>query len=92
MKRTRLRAQSSKQARKEREFARNRDKVIRRAGGRCEIRVGMVCRSVAATAHHVRLRSQGGGHDVDNLVATCNACHRYVHEHPEWARENGWIG
>lgn len=30
--------------------------------------------------HHIEFRSQGGGHDADNLVTLCFRCHRLVHE------------
>lgn len=33
------------------------------------------------TVHHFVFRSQGGGHDEDNLVTLCwNPCHRLIHE------------
>lgn len=32
--------------------------------------------------HHIVRRSQGGTHDLDNLVTLCTAGHRWVHEHP----------
>ncbi len=32
------------------------------------------------TLHHVRYRSQGGGHHADNLVTLCWFCHRKIHD------------
>lgn len=31
--------------------------------------------------HHVVLRSQGGGHDADNLLLLCDGHHRLAHDH-----------
>lgn len=39
--------------------------------------------------HHRLLRSQGGGHDEDNLVALCNHAHLYVHANPSESYELG---
>jgi hypothetical protein len=37
-------------------------------------------------AHHVVLRSQGGGHDPANGLWVCQTAHRYIHDYPEDAR------
>lgn len=42
-------------------------------------------------AHHRKLRSQGGGHGLTNLLALCPTCHAWCHEHPTGARLSGWI-
>lgn len=31
------------------------------------------------TVHHVKYRSQGGGHDKDNLLLACLRCHDLIH-------------
>ena len=36
-------------------------------------------RKFVLTIHHVRPRSEGGTHDLENLVLLCNRCHRQVH-------------
>lgn len=67
-----------------------RAEVERRSGCLCEIRV----RCSAAPCQHIhhRLpRSHGGKHLLDNLVASCFACHRHVHDHPAWAYDCGWL-
>jgi hypothetical protein len=48
------------------------------------------CTGQAVTIHEPLLRSRGGSIvDVDNSVAICDPCHRWVHDHPEFARELG---
>lgn len=43
--------------------------------------------------HHIRPRSQGGGHRAENLITLCAACHRRVHRQqgrvPQLVREIG---
>lgn len=61
-----------------------------RSHGRCE-RCGGDLDQSGMEAHHRKLRSQGGGHDLTNLLALCPACHRWCHDHPSVARFSGWI-
>ena len=37
------------------------------------------------------LRSQGGGHTVQNVVHICSTCHYWLHMHPAIAYTNGWL-
>lgn len=37
-------------------------------------------------AHHRRRRSQGGAYSWDNLLAVCDHCHAWIHDHPVMAR------
>ena len=67
-----------------------------RARGRCEYQVNpdMVtsrCAQAATDAHHVVKRSTHVDHSVENLRVLCHPHHMWIHEHPEWAKENGWI-
>jgi hypothetical protein len=51
--------------------------VMRRQHGRCAV---PGCRhSLFTDVHHVRLRSEGGTHDADNLVVLCAAHHGALH-------------
>lgn len=39
-----------------------------------------VCgRAIGVQVHHIRYRSQGGGHETSNLVCLCLLCHHGVH-------------
>lgn len=65
--------------------------VIDRAGGVCECMHPGSCTGAAEHLHHRQMRSQGGEHTVENLGAICAADHRFIHEHPAWAYEHGWL-
>ena len=41
--------------------------------------------------HHRHRRSQGGGNDLENLVALCTSHHTYIHDHPKEAKAHGFI-
>lgn len=72
-------------------YAQARDVVAKRAQGRCEARVAGVCTGAHEHTHHRRLRAQGGSDDPSNLVACCNADHRWIHANPRQAAELGLI-
>jgi hypothetical protein len=64
-----------------------------RSGGFCEARTP-ACpegRHEGVHAHHIRLRSQGGGHDPANGLLVCAASHRWIHDHPAISYANGWL-
>lgn len=67
---------------------RRRRAALVRAGGLCE-----VCRAPATDVHHRKHLEHGGTHDLDNLVALCEACHLRAHGHqvraPD-ARTEAW--
>lgn len=64
--------------------------VIRqRSGGICEARLAGVCITQATDAHHVILRSRGGGHEPSNLKHLCRPCHRWAHDNPAAASALG---
>ena len=45
----------------------------------------------ALDLHHKLRRSQGGEDSRENLIPVHRTCHRYIHEHPEEAREWGFL-
>lgn len=63
--------------------------LLRRSGGRCE-RKGCDLYATGLERHH-RQRRTVGGDRLSNLLALCSLCHRWITEHPEEARANGWI-
>ena len=55
-----------------------RRQVLRRDGGKCRV---PGCRHATfVDVHHLRLRSEDGTNDVDNLVTLCAAHHHAIHE------------
>jgi hypothetical protein len=72
-----------------------RKAVLGRAGSRCE-RCGTDLRKLKWwECHHRKLKSQGGGDWIDNLLALCPTCHNghqeSAHRRITLARTNGWI-
>lgn len=61
-----------------------------RAAGRCEAGTPK-CVGRVDHLHHRLLRSQGGKHTEDNLLAVCMPCHTFIHHHPQRSVDNGWI-
>ena len=41
--------------------------------------------------HHKLRRSQGGTHELANLLLVCELHHRYIHDHPDMAYPAGWM-
>jgi hypothetical protein len=64
--------------------------VGRRSGGWCELRIDGVCAGPATDWQHRRNRSQGGTWAASNGIHTCRNCHRYIHDRPTAAVDNGW--
>lgn len=75
----------------EKEFREVRPLVRERSGGRCEIRIPSVCDGAAHHVHHRRTRKRGGDNSMENLLDTCVACHGYLHDHPLWSEELGFL-
>lgn len=67
-----------------------RSAIAERAGYRCE-RCGCDLNVTGMEAHHRKLRSQGGCHEVFNLAALCPGCHSWCHRNPAGARMDGFI-
>ena len=65
--------------------------VIERSGGKCEAMGTFFCDGPAQQLHHRRMRSQGGKHTVQNLLALCASCHSWVHRHPKESYRLGWL-
>jgi hypothetical protein len=60
-----------------------------RSADECEI-----CGRPGNNAHHRKNRSQGGTHDLSNLLLLCGSgttgCHGWVTEHPGMSKLKGW--
>lgn len=69
--------------------------VGRRSGGDCEVRSPWHL-GRATNFSHRRHDGQGGPWSASNGLNACGwgnatGCHGYIHQHPEEARENGWV-
>lgn len=61
-----------------------------RSGGRCE-HCGLTIGAQDPVERHHRIRRRDGGDRLSNLLLLRKACHQWITEHPEEAREKGWI-
>ena len=71
-----------------RELRAVKPQLLERSHGVCE-----VCFSARASGHphHIQRRSQGGDNSLENLLDTCDPCHRRIHDNPEWALEAEYL-
>jgi 5-methylcytosine-specific restriction endonuclease McrA len=67
-----------------------RDEVMARANGMCEIDHPN-CDIHAVHLHHILMRSHGGQHTSENLIAVCSRGHDHIHHNPALAYEQGWL-
>lgn len=74
----------------EQEYARARNRVLKRAKG-CEARFSVECQGRAYLTHHVVPRGRGGTNDDSNLLGLCRPCHDLIHAQPEQARGRGLL-
>ena len=87
-----MRQRSAKKAAKDRELDAVTPLLKSRSGGRCEVSQGESrCWFPADHRHHVRMRSQGGDHSLENLLHVCQEHHEYIHMFPAWSYAHGYL-
>ena len=78
----------------ERAYRKNKDLVIKNAGGMCVVKTP-ACTVRATTAHHIEGRRVRNPHAIHRLLATCDPCHNgskhSIHANPAWAVEQGYM-
>jgi 5-methylcytosine-specific restriction endonuclease McrA len=85
VKRSPVRAVSSRRRKRDAVYPERRRQVWERAGGVCEF-----CHGAAMTdVHHLAGRGGPDPHRLDNLIGLDAECHRRAHGEPEWARAVG---
>lgn len=60
------------------------DKILAQCGRHC-----CVCRKfrpLLLQVHHIKEQNDGGGHEADNLIATCVNCHATIHTETQLTR------
>lgn len=84
--RRRSRAESARLAR----YQKARGIVYERSGGYCEANTPH-CNGRCEQVHHRKGRDGDLVDNVDLLLGTCEACHRYIHSNPARSYEAGWM-
>ncbi len=63
--------------------AEERTKTWRNVSRAVKMRDRYICRCCGShrqvDAHHLKFRSQGGGHTLENLLLLCRVCHAEIH-------------
>jgi hypothetical protein len=49
------------------------------------------CKNMSTQVHHLAGRQGKRLLDFNNCLAVCFDCHRQIHDHPRWAREQGYL-
>lgn len=49
------------------------------------------CKNSSTQVHHLAGRHGKRLLDFERCVATCFTCHRKIHDHPAWAKANGYL-
>ena len=75
LKRSRINPVNKKQAKKNRELARTKSSLV---VDRCHA-CGDLPDFRGLSVHHIKKRSQGGGHEESNLKILCGKCHSKEH-------------
>lgn len=88
--RSRLSAKSEKKLKSDLALADQMPALFARSNGRCEAKLPG-CKGSGQHAHHRRRRSQGGRHELANLVWLCHPCHTWIHAHPEQSFVHGFL-
>jgi len=91
MKRSRINSMSKKRKEQLVERSETRIKVFERSS-RCEAGIEPMCSYHATDVHEIKTRARGGSiTDVENCLALCRNCHRYITDNPAWSLEHGFV-
>jgi len=91
MKRSKINPVSKKRKSMIQDRAQTRLDVFERSS-RCEANIEPLCSYHATDVHEIKTRARGGSIvDVENCLALCRMCHRYITDNPAWALEHGYV-
>jgi len=91
MRRTPIRAVSSRRRKRDAGYEQARLAVKERAGGMCEAMATFRCLREGQQVHHIAGRTGSDPHRLSNLLYLCHVCHDVIHAQPERAYRNGWM-
>jgi 5-methylcytosine-specific restriction protein A len=57
-------------------YRRKRDECMRLANWRCQVMLPGICIGAASQCDHIVAVADGGGHELTNLRAVCDPCHK----------------
>jgi hypothetical protein len=81
--------QSVKRRREQRELDKLFREICAENGGACVLHCSSNCSGIATEPHHKLGRGIGGKDVKENILPSCHACHRFVHDHPAAAYAAG---
>jgi hypothetical protein len=91
MKQSRINPVSSKRRAILKEREATRQAVFDRSQ-RCEAVIEPYCSYHATDVHEIKTRARGGSiTDIDNCLALCRGCHRFITDNPAFALEHGFV-
>ena len=85
-----MRQVSARRRKRDAGYGEAREQVFARSGGACEAGATQDCTGRCEQVHHRAGRHISDPHQLGNLLGVCEPCHRWVHGHPEEARNRGW--
>lgn len=88
LRKTPIRRISAKRRKEQAELRKIIPALFERCGGQCE---AVRCVARAEDPHHIKPRSQGVDNSPENIIMLCRFHHRFIHDHPSWARQHGLL-
>jgi hypothetical protein len=80
---------SSRRRKRDAGYQDARAAVLARADGRCEASAALDCTGRCEQVHHLAGRTGPDPHRLENLLAVCDPCHRWIGENPAHAMALG---
>lgn len=81
--------QAARRRRRDKEMREAYEIVDRRSGGICEVEG---CGRQAGPHHHILGRRRADSHLPEHIIHVCDPHHREIHDNPDWARAEGYMG
>lgn len=85
-----LRSRSPKRSKQEAQYSKQ-SKPFKEAHPVCTVSLPNICTYHTTDVHHKDGRVEDKLTDEKDWIATCRACHMWIHEHPQEARDLGYL-